>query len=266
MSTLPPIPRRDDATSAGSWQQRLRDKARAAAVRIDDLSKVYTPPSGGGRIVAVDHVTVEIAAGEMFAVVGPTGAGKSTLLKLVCGLIDPTAGRVTINNLEVERDRDEVQPGIGYVGSPFGLYDDLLVWEVLDYFARAHGSPLGPSSARVEALLELLGLTPLRDAPVCDLPVGARVRVGVARALVHDPPLLVLDEPMLGLDARERAWLKSVLAGQHAQGKTILIASPTMTDLEVPCNTVRLLEYGRLLPAGRAEQVLQEAGSSGQIP
>jgi len=250
------------ATEPSAWTRRLREKTRSVAVRIEGLCKQYDSPAG----VALHNVTMEITAGEVFALVGADGAGKSTVLKLICGLLTPTAGRVTINNLDVERERDEVQAAIGYLGSPFGMYSGALVWEYLDYFARAHGLPPDSASARVAALLDRFRLTGARDARVEGLSRATKLLLGVARALVHDPPLLLLDEPTLGLDARGRALLKRVLTDEHHHGKTIVLTSPTLTDLDVNCDTVRILEHGRLLPADRAEKILQEAASIGEIP
>ena len=229
-------------------------------LRLIELTKEYDDSGNGGRsVLAADHLNLEIPAGEIFGLVGPNGAGKTTTLKMVCGLLVPTAGRVAVNNVDVERNPEEAQRFIGYLADFFSLYDDLKVWEYLDYFAHAYKLDDAMIPARITEVILRLGLETKRDSFVAGLSRGMKQRLGIARAIVHDPPLLVLDEPAAGLDPKSRHELKQLLRGFNARGKTILVTSHVLSDLEEICTSIAILEKGRLIRAGKLEEVMQSA-------
>jgi ABC-2 type transport system ATP-binding protein len=208
--------------------------------------------------VAADRLTFDVPAGEIFGLVGPNGAGKTTTLKMICGLAVPTAGRVTVNNVDVEKEPEEAQRHIGYLADFFSLYDDLRVWEYLDYFARAYKMPSDAIPGRVAEVIRRMGLESKRDAMIGGLSRGMKQRLGIGRAIIHNPPLLILDEPAAGLDPRARVELKELLRDLHREGKTIFITSHILPDLEEICTSVAVMEKGRLLRIGPLAEVMRE--------
>jgi len=231
-------------------------------IRIENLTKEYDLPTGqAGQIVAADRLSLTIPAGEIFGLVGPNGAGKTTTLKMMCGLLTPTAGRVTVNNVDVEASPEDAQKHIGYLADFFSCYDDLLVWEYLDYFANAYKMEKERIPTRIAEVIRLMGLEPKRDAMVAGLSRGMKQRLGIGRAILHDPPLLVLDEPASGLDPKARLELKLLIKALNKAGKTIFITSHVLSDLEEICSSIAILEKGQLLRMGSLEQVLRGQGA-----
>jgi ABC-2 type transport system ATP-binding protein len=236
-------------------------------INIENLTKEYDLP-GAKRaqpsvVVAADHVNLQIPAGEIFGLVGPNGAGKTTTLKMVCGLLVPTSGRVTVNGIDVEAQPESAQQFIGYLADFFSLYDDLRVWEYLDFFARAYKMNPAEIAGRIDFAISVMGLDVKRDAFISGLSRGMKQRLGIARAILHDPPVLVLDEPASGLDPKARVELKELLITLHRTGKTIFITSHVLADLEEICTSVAILEKGKLVRMGRLDDVLREATGAG---
>lgn len=235
-------------------------------VRLENLTKEFDlPPAKGSlpQVVATDNLNLQIAGGEIWGLVGPNGAGKTTTLKMICGLLVPTSGRVEVNGIDVERHPEEAQRYLGYLADFFSLYDDLKVWEYLDYFAHAYKMNPPDIPARVKQVIEWVGLESKRDAFIHGLSRGMKQRLGIARAILHDPPVLVLDEPTSGLDPKARVEFKDLLKRLNAEGKTVLISSHLLADLEEMCTSVAILEKGHLLQAGKLSSVMQEAAKSG---
>jgi len=234
-------------------------------IRIENLSKEYDLAGGSdkqGPVVAADRLTLEIPKGEIYGLVGPNGAGKTTTLKMVCGLLVPTSGRVLVNGVDVEARPEEAQRYIGYLADFFALYDDLMVWEYLDYFGHAYKLPSDSVPARIEYLLVLLGLQTKRDAYIDGLSRGMKQRLGIARAIIHDPPVLILDEPTAGLDPQARIEFKRMINELNKAGKTILITSHLLGDLQEICSSIAILEKGRLVKSGRLEKILEEGSAA----
>jgi ABC-2 type transport system ATP-binding protein len=232
-------------------------------LRLIDLTREYDADGGPqGRVLAADRLNLEVPAGEVFGLVGPNGAGKSTALKMICGLLLPTSGRVLVNNVDVERSREEAQKYVGYLADFFSLYDELTVYQYLDYFARAYKVPTHSIPARIMELILRLGLETKRDAAIAGLSRGMKQRMGIARAVIHDPPLLVLDEPAAGLDPKSRHDLKQLLRGFQQRGCAIVITSHILSDLEEICTSIGILEKGRLIRVGKIEEILQPAPST----
>jgi ABC-2 type transport system ATP-binding protein len=230
-------------------------------IRLENLTKEYDLPSGPQeQIVAADGLNLEIPAREIFGLVGPNGAGKTTTLKMICGLLVPTAGRVTVNGIDVERRPEEAQGSIGYLADFFSLYDDLKAWEYLDYFARAYKVDSAEIPQRISAVITRLGLESKRDAFIGGLSRGMKQRLGIGRAIIHNPPVLVLDEPAAGLDPKARVELKDLLREMNAGGTTVFITSHVLSDLEEICTSLGILEKGRLVRVGSLQHVMHEAG------
>jgi ABC-2 type transport system ATP-binding protein len=230
---------------------------------LDNLSKEYEPTSNKDvRVIAADRLNLEVPAGEIFGLVGPNGAGKTTTLKMICGLSVPTAGRVLVNDVDVERRPEEAQKYMGYLADFFSLYDELKVWEYLDYFAHAYKLDSAAIHDRVAEVIRWVGLEAKRDAAIGGLSRGMKQRLGIARAVVHDPPLVVLDEPAAGLDPKARVELKDLLRELHRNGKTIFITSHILADLQEICTSIAIMEKGKLLRVGRLQDVMDEGKSS----
>ncbi len=227
-------------------------------LRLIDLTREYDSQGNAGRpVLAADRLNLEVNAGELFGLVGPNGAGKSTALKMICGLLLPTSGRVLVNNVDVERHREEAQKYIGYLADFFSLYDELTVYQYLEYFAAAYKLPADSIPARILEVVMRVGLETKRDSLIGGLSRGMKQRLGIARAVIHDPPLLVLDEPAAGLDPKARHELKQLLRSFQERGRTVVITSHVLSDLEEICTSIGILEKGRLIRVGKIDEILR---------
>ena len=208
-----------------------------------------------GRSVAVSGVDLEVEQGEIFGLVGPNGAGKTTTLKMLATLLPPSAGDAEIGGHSVRRDPDAVRSVIGYMPDTFGVYDDMRVWEYLDFFGRCYGLSAGRRRQMIADLLELVDLGEKRGAYVQELSRGMQQRLCLAHALVHDPQVLLLDEPASGLDPRARVELRELLRELRSLGKTIVISSHILPELEELCTSVAIIDHGRVLASGRVDDI-----------
>ena len=200
-------------------------------IELNNFTKVY------GEFVAVSNLNLKIGAGEMFGFIGPNGAGKSTTIRFLATLLRATAGEGTVNGHSVTKDPIGVRKSVGYMPDNFGVYDGMKVWEFLDFFAVAYQIPRGRRKAVIGDVLELLDLTHKRDDFVNGLSRGMKQRLCLAKTLVHDPPVLILDEPSSGLDPRARLEVKALLKELRTMGKTILISSHILTELADCCTS-----------------------------
>jgi len=200
-----------------------------------------------GKLEAVDNLNLDIPVKALFGLIGPNGAGKTTTLRMLAGLLEPTSGDIRINGLSTRKYWSEIQWQIGYMPDFYGLYDDLLVWEYLDFFCRCY--KINPERRRriTNELLELVDLHNKRDAFVSTLSRGMRQRLCLAHALVHDPQILLLDEPASGLDPRARIEMRELLRELNAMGKTILLSSHILSELAELCDSIAIMEKGNLV-------------------
>src|SRR5690349_15055090 len=218
-------------------------------IELNNFTKVY------GEFVAVSNLNLKISAGEMFGFIGPNGAGKSTTIRFLATLLRATAGEGTVNGHSVTKDPIGVRKSVGYMPDNFGVYDGMKVWEFLDFFAVAYQIPRARRKAVIGDVLELLDLTHKRDDFVNGLSRGMKQRLCLAKTLVHDPPVLILDEPSSGLDPRARMEFKALLKELRRMGKTILISSHILTELADCCTSIGIIERGQLLMHGPIEDV-----------
>jgi ABC-2 type transport system ATP-binding protein len=207
--------------------------------------------------LAVGGVDLAIDEGEIFGLVGPNGAGKTTMIRMLATLLEPTSGDAEIAGESIRRNPQAVRRVLGYMPDAFGVYDDMKVWEYLDFFGRCYG--LGPAQRRrmINDLLELVDLAAKRDAYVLSLSRGMQQRLCLAHALVHDPKVLLLDEPASGLDPRARVELRELLRELRSLGKTIVISSHILPELEELCTAVAIVDRGRVLAAGSIAEIGQ---------
>ncbi len=211
-----------------------------------------------GELLAVDHLNLKIEPGETFGFIGPNGAGKSTTIRFLATLLKASGGEGIVNGFSVTKRPLDVRRSIGYMPDSFGVYDGMKVWEFLDFFAVAYQIPRARRKQVIGDVLELLDLTGKRNDFVNSLSRGMKQRLCLAKTLVHDPPVLVLDEPASGLDPRARVEVKALLRELRRMGKTILISSHILTELADCCTSIGILERGKLLMCGPIEDVYRQ--------
>ena len=228
-------------------------------IELKNFSKTY------GDFVAVNDLSFKIEEGEMFGFIGPNGAGKSTTIRFLATLLKATAGEGIVNGHHVTHDPIGVRKSVGYMPDSFGVYDGMKVWEFLDFFAVAYQIPRSRRKRVLSDVLELLDLTHKRDDFVNGLSRGMKQRLCLAKTLVHDPPVLILDEPASGLDPRARLEVKALLKELRKMGKTILISSHILTELADCCTSIGIIERGKMLLHGTIDQVYRQIQQNRQI-
>jgi ABC-2 type transport system ATP-binding protein len=226
---------------------------RPPAISTRNLTKRY------GALTALDDLTLELEAGDIFGFIGPNGAGKSTTMKILAGLLEPTSGEAAILGRPVASNGDFVRRHVGYMPDFIGVYEDLKVHEYLDFFAAAYGIPRAQRRRVVADVLEITDLKYKEGAFVDSLSRGMTQRLSLARVLVHDPPVLLLDEPASGLDPRARIEIREVLKELQRIGKTILVSSHILSELGEFCNKLGIIERGKLIVAGTIEDLMNRA-------
>lgn len=208
-----------------------------------------------GTFTAVENLDLKIEEGEMFGFIGPNGAGKSTSIRFLATLLRASRGDGTVNGYSVSGDPMSVRQSVGYMPDSFGVYDGMKVWEFLDFFAVAYRIGRTQRKRVIKDVLELLDLTYKRFDFVNGLSRGMKQRLCLAKTLVHDPPVLILDEPASGLDPRARVEVKALLKELRNMGKTILISSHILTELADCCTSIGIIERGKLLMHGPIDEV-----------
>jgi len=224
-------------------------------IEVVNFTKCY------GDFVAVDNLSFTIGKGEIFGFIGPNGAGKSTTIRFLATLLRPTSGEGRVAGHSVTAEPMEVRRVIGFMPDDFGVYDGMKVWEFLDFFAVAYDIPRAYRKKIIGEVLDLLDLSHKRDDYVNGLSKGMKQRLCLAKTLVHDPPVLILDEPASGLDPRARLEMKALLNELKTMGKTILISSHILSELADFCTSIGIIERGKLLAAGAIQDIQQQLRS-----
>jgi ABC-2 type transport system ATP-binding protein len=226
-------------------------------IKTVNLTKRY------GTLVALSNLNLEIQEGDCFGFIGPNGAGKTTTIKILGTLLQPTWGEARVCDFVVGYQSRQIRPLIGYVPDYFGAYEDMVVQEYMEFFAAAYNINGAARNKVVDEVLELTDLAYKRDAPVDGLSRGMKQRLSIARVLVHDPKLLLLDEPAGNLDPRARIEMRELLKTLREMGKTILISSHILPELQDMCNTVGIIERGELLYSGPWTDIVKRARGQG---
>src|SRR3954451_13163914 len=222
-------------------------------IKTVNLTKRY------GSLVALSNLNLEIQEGDCFGYIGPNGAGKSTTIKILGTLLQPTWGEARVCDFVVGYVSRKIRPLIGYVPDYFGAYEDMVVQEYLEFFAAAYNINGAQRTKVVNDVLELTDLAYKRDALVDSLSRGMKQRLSIARVLVHDPKVLLLDEPAGNLDPRARIEMRELLKELQRMGKTILISSHILPELQDLCNKVGIIEQGELLYSGPWTDIVKQA-------
>ncbi len=228
------------------------------AVQTFGLTRLY------GSVTAVDGLNLTVNPGDLFGFIGSNGAGKTTTLRILATFLAPSAGTARILGRDVITDADLVRHVIGYMPDFFGVYKDMEVTEYLDFFGACYRIPTAQREKTVNDVLELVGLTEKKGALIGALSRGMQQRLGLARVLIHDPKVLLLDEPASGLDPRARIEMMAILQELQRLGKTIIISSHILSELQTLCNRVAIIEKGRLIYSGPVQGVRDQM-SQGRV-
>lgn len=218
-------------------------------IEISKLTKNY------GQFKALDELTLSLKEGTVFGFVGANGAGKSTTFLILATLLQPTSGTVTINGVDITKKPEEIRKLIGYMPDFFGIYDQLKAHEYLDFYGASYGIPVDKRNQLITELLELVNLTDKRNAYVDSLSRGMKQRLCLARSLIHDPKVLILDEPASGLDPRARVEMRDILRSLKSLGKTILISSHILPELAEMCDEIGVIDNGKLIAHGSVSEI-----------
>ena len=226
---------------------------------LDRLTKKY------GEFTALDGLSLEIADGQLHGFVGPNGAGKTTTMRILATLLKPTSGTASVDGTDVLKNAAEARKKIGYMPDFFGVYDSLKCWEYLDFYGRCYHLPSAERKQMTDRLLDLVQLTDKREAFVDSLSRGMKQRLCLARSLIHDPSLLILDEPASGMDPRARADMKTILRTLREMGKTVLISSHILPELSEMCDSLTILDHGKLVFSGSVDALSEKMNGNAPV-
>ena len=228
-------------------------------IEIKHLTKYY------GDLAALSELDLVINPGDIFGFIGPNGAGKTTTMRILATLLEPSSGQAFIDGLDVTKKGKKVRRMVGYMPDFMGVYDDLKVFEYLEFFAAAFGIERKKRQTIVQGVLELTDLQSKQKFTVDSLSRGMQQRLGLARVLIHDPKVLILDEPASGLDPRARIEIRELLRELKRMGKTIMISSHILSELEEICDHIGIIEHGRLVFSGTMEAIRHRMGIQSKV-
>ncbi len=215
-----------------------------------------------GDFVALDHLDLTVRPGEVFGYIGPNGAGKTTTFRILCGLLEPTSGKAIVGGQDVTGNKDLIKRMVGYLPDNFGVYPTLRVWEYLDFFAAAYRIAPKARSARIDRCLQIANAEEFRDKLMGELSRGMKQRVGIAKTLLHDPQVLILDEPAATIDPRARIQMRHLLRDLAKLGKAVLVSSHILPELGDVCDTVGILSKGKMIAWGPVQEIMRTVRQS----
>ncbi len=223
-------------------------------IDVSQLTKTYVDLRRG-NFVAVDHVSFTVGRGEIFGLLGANGAGKTTVLRILSTMLRPTSGRVCIGGFDVQTQAAQVRSKIGFVSNNTAIYDRMSAAEMVEFFGRLHGMSPEVLRDRIDSLFKQLRMEDFGDCPGAKMSTGMKQKVSIARALVHDPPVLVFDEPTIGLDVMVARNLLGVVRELKEAGKCIVFSTHIMSEVERLCDRIAIMHRGRILDMGTLEQL-----------
>lgn len=229
-------------------------------IELEGLTKSFPGPDGTPK-VAVEDVTFTVRPGEVFGLLGPNGAGKTTTLRMLCTVLRPTAGFATVAGFDVVKQAAEVRRSIGFLSANTGVYDRMTAWEMVEYYGRLAGLNGAALRERMDHLFDAFQMAEFKDVVGGQLSTGMKQKVSIARALVHDPPVLIFDEPTAGLDILVQRAVIRRIAALKAEGKTILFSTHHFTEVQKLCDRVAIIAKGRLLAQGTLAELKAAHGS-----
>lgn len=210
------------------------------AVKTESLTRKF------GKFIAVDEVSIEVKKGEIFGFLGANGAGKTTMIRMLCGLLKPSAGNATVAGFDVYKQSEQIKQNIGYMSQKFSLYDDLTISENVEFYGGIYGLSKDVINSRRKKLLEQVGLSEIADAMTKDIPVGFKQRLALGTALLHDPPIIFLDEPTSGVDPEARRSFWDLIYQTAKDGKTVFVTTHFMDEAEY-CHRLSIMRDGKLI-------------------
>jgi len=226
-------------------------------VQVNELTKAYPDLSEGPR-VAVDRISFSAAAGEIFGLLGPNGAGKTTTLRMLSTLLLPSSGTIVINNAKSDTDANQIRKSIGFVSNNTALYDRMSARELVEYFGRMHEMERGLLRERIEIIFKKLCMKDIGNVPCGRMSTGMKQKVSIARALIHDPPVLIFDEASVGLDVMVARALLQTISALRDEGKCIIFSTHNMREVEKLCDRVAIMHRGRILEIGTLDELAEK--------
>jgi sodium transport system ATP-binding protein len=223
-------------------------------IHVEDLTKSFHDLRRG-EVPAVDHINFDAHAGEIFGLLGPNGAGKTTTMRILCTVLKPTGGIARVAGFDVQTHAAEVRKHIGFLSANTAVYDRMSAWELVEYFGRLHGLEKDRLRERMEEVFTTLQMNDFRDVLGAKMSTGMRQKVSIARAIIHDPPVLIFDEPTAGLDVLVARAVLHNIARLRAMGKCILFSTHIMREVEKLCDRVAIVSKGRVLACGTLEEL-----------
>ncbi|HUG91708.1 MAG TPA: ATP-binding cassette domain-containing protein [Planctomycetaceae bacterium] len=226
-------------------------------IEVHELSKSFSDLRRG-HVTALDRVSFEVRPGEVFGLLGPNGAGKTTCLRILSTVLRPTGGRATVAGCDVTRDPAAVRARIGFMSGNTGIYDRMTAWEMVEYYGRLYGLGEEALRSRMEEIFTMLQMQDFRDLLGSKMSTGMKQKVSIARTIVHDPPVLIFDEPTAGLDVLVARAVLQAIAVLRDQGKCIIYSTHIMREVEKLCDRIAIIHRGRILAAGTVRELEQQ--------
>jgi sodium transport system ATP-binding protein len=230
-------------------------------IQVENLSKSFRDLRRG-QVLAVDHISFEARPGEVFGLLGPNGAGKTTAMRILCTVLQPTEGTARIAGFDVRTQATQVREHIGFLSANTAIYDRMSAWELVEYFGRLYGMKSEPLRIRMEEVFASLQMNDFRDVLGAKMSTGMRQKASIARAIIHDPPVLIFDEPTAGLDVLVGRAVMQSIDQLRAKGKCILFSTHIMREVERLCDRVAILSRGRIQACGTLSDLRARYGQA----
>lgn len=228
-------------------------------IHVANLTKAFHDRSRG-EVLAVDHISFDVPAGQVFGLLGSNGAGKTTTLRMLCTVLQPTEGTGQVAGHDIVREANLVRGRIGFLSATTGIYERMTAWELVEFFGRLHGLESAELQKRLHEVFDLLQMNDFRDVPGARLSTGMRQKVSIARAIIHDPPVLIFDEPTAGLDVLIARTVLQNIERLRSLGKCILFSTHVMREAEKLCDRIAILHRGRILTCGTLGELQERHG------